>query len=39
MIKRFCLKAGLNYVWGLVNFAAGVAAGAGVAGFTLGLAG
>lgn len=37
MIARTAKRFGLNYLWGLANFAAGVVGGALVAGFTAGL--
>jgi hypothetical protein len=37
MIARTAARFGLNYVWGLANFTAGVVVGAFVAGFTVGL--
>jgi hypothetical protein len=37
MIRRLCARLGLNYIWGNINFAAGVALGAGVAGFVRGV--
>jgi hypothetical protein len=35
--RRFCQRFGLNYLWGLLHYAAGVASGSFLTGFMVGL--
>lgn len=37
-MRTLAAKLGANYIWGLINFALGVASGAFLAGFIIGVA-